>query len=460
MKLPSAAVARGAIAGAARWLRSDLGDTVRVVRSPDAAVAAAFTGPGTVDAAASGASRAEIGPGLHRWSGRLRRRRSIAVARRTLLVALPVALIVAIVILLTGGGRPLWLFAALLLGPLAGLAAFARAPSPAQTARVLDRGLGLHERLGTALELRAAPAAPTGLGAMVVDEATVALGRSLSGARAVGRRSTAEWAWVAALTCGLALAIAVPRLASSTPATSGGRGAAASAAAGAGSGPGSHRRGAAAKATLPARLPPIPTHRAPPPVGLDAGAAGRAVNPYGNGYKGGHLQGKAQTNSSGNHQAGLNLAGPGGAGNAHSGGAPGGAGRGSAGAGAGGGGGGSSRKLTAGKGGLPQGANGQPQSGALSGVRGAGSRSGGGAPPGGESAGATRAGTGHGSGVVPVLGAKASGLPLQAGLSPRSTGITARLAAASRRRRTVAVARAGPRTSAPPAVAAPRASSP
>jgi hypothetical protein len=111
-----------------------------------------------------------------------------------LLVVLPVALIVAIVILLTGGGRPVWLLAALLLGPLAALAAFVRAPSQAQTARVLDRGLGLHERLGTALELRAAPAAPTGLGAMVVDEATVALGRSLSGARAVGRRATAEWA--------------------------------------------------------------------------------------------------------------------------------------------------------------------------------------------------------------------------------------------------------------------------
>src|ERR1700744_6007656 len=99
MRPPSAAAARGVIAGAVRWLRSDLGDTVRVVRSPDAAVAAAFTGPGTVDPAASVAPPAEIGPGLHRWSERLRRRRSVVVARRTLLVVLPVALIVAIVIL-------------------------------------------------------------------------------------------------------------------------------------------------------------------------------------------------------------------------------------------------------------------------------------------------------------------------------------------------------------------------
>jgi hypothetical protein len=45
-------------------------------------------------------------------------------------------------------------------------------------------------------------------------------------------------------------------------------------------------------------------------------------------------------------------------------------------------------------------------------------RSGAGAPPGGESAGATRAAPAHGSGVVPVLGAKSSGLPLQAGFVP------------------------------------------
>ncbi|HEX5195352.1 MAG TPA: hypothetical protein VFW09_21350 [Solirubrobacteraceae bacterium] len=404
MRPPSAAAARGAIAGALRWLRSDLSDTVRVVRAPDAA-----------GAGAAGASPAALGPGLDRWSGRLRRRRAVVIARRALLAVLPAALIAAIVIFATGGDRPLWLFAALLVGPLAGLVALARTPSQAQTARALDRGLGLHERLGTALELRAAPTAPTGLGALVVDEASVALGRSLSGARAVGRRGTAEWAWVAALMGALALAMAVPRLDASASTGPGGR-AAAAAAGGAGTGPGAHRRAAIGKATLPARLPPIARHRTPPPVGLDSGARGRSVNPYGNGYKGGHLQGKAQTHFSGNRQAGLNLAGPGGPGGADNGGAAGGAGRGSASAG-GAGGGASSRRLTAGQGGLPQAANGQSQSGARR-AAGLGARAGGGAPPGGESAGATRGVDGHGSGVVPVLGARSSGLPLQAGFAP------------------------------------------
>jgi hypothetical protein len=412
MRFPSAAVARGAFARAARWLRSDLGDTVQVVRSPDAAIATAAAGPGTAGAAPP----AEIGPGLDRWSARLRRRRAIVVARRALLVVLPAALIAAIVILATGGGRPLWLFGAFILGPLAGIASLARAPSQTQTARVLDRGLGLHERLGTALELRAAPAAPTGLGAMVVEEASTALGGSLSGARAIGRRATAEWAWVAALACALALAIAVPRLTSSSTTANGGHGAAASAGTGVGSGTGSNRSGTTAKPTLPARLPPIPRHSTPPPVGLDAGATGRSVNPYGNGYKGGHLQGKAQTHFSGSKQAGLNLAGPGGAGSANNGGAASGGGRGAAGAGAGGGG-GASRKLSSGNGGLQQAGNGQSQTAAHK-ASGAGSAGGGGAPPGGESAGATRATTGHGSGVVPLLGGKSSGLPLQAGFAP------------------------------------------
>ncbi len=191
-----AAVARDVIVRGARWLRSDLGDAVRIVPSTDSAANAAVRIVPSTDSAATAAERivpttdsaataaagspcADIGPGLDRWSSRLRRRRAAVVARRVLLVALAVALVIALAILATGGGRPLWLLTALLLGPFAGVVALVRAPSQAQTARVLDRGLGLHERLGTALELRTATAAPTGLGAMVVDEATAALGRSL-----------------------------------------------------------------------------------------------------------------------------------------------------------------------------------------------------------------------------------------------------------------------------------------
>jgi hypothetical protein len=401
MRGVSAADVRGATARGARWLRAELRDTVRV--EP---VAETGSAPAT----------AEIGPGLQRWSGRLSRRRAVAVTRRVLLVVLAIAAIAAIVILATGGNRPLWLLAILLLAPLGGLVSLLRAPSQAQTARVLDRGLGLHERLGTALELRAAPAAPTGLGAMVVDEASTALGRSFSGARVVGRRATAEWAWLVALACVLGLAIALPR--PSTGSSSGAQSAVAQRHAAGGPGAAGRHGGRRATATNAAKVPPIPTRSAPPAVGLDSGSQGSTKNPYGGVYRGGHLEGKAQVSTHVGGQAGLNLAGGGSSKSSHSG-AGAGAGGKSGGAGAAGGGGAaSSRKLTAGGGGVPQSNKSRTQTPASHASKGNGAQQGGGAPPGGESAGATEAGANQGSGVVPVLGSKQSGLPLQAGFAP------------------------------------------
>jgi hypothetical protein len=67
---------------------------------------------------------------------------------------------------------------------------------------------------------------------------------------------------------------------------------------------------------------------------------------------------------------------------------------------------------------VPQSNKNRAQTPASHASKGTGAQKGGGAPPGGESAGATEAGANQGSGVVPVLGAKQSGLPLQAGFAP------------------------------------------
>jgi hypothetical protein len=165
------------------WLRADLGESVQV-------------GPRGDGAAVS--PPAEIESGLYRWSGRLSRSRALVVARRWLLVALIVALVPGLVILLAGGSRPWWLLAVVLVGPLAGLVAAARRPSAARTAQVLDRRLGLADRLTTALELRSATVAPAGLGGLVVNEASSALGKSLGSSRATPRRSPRELAWLLA----------------------------------------------------------------------------------------------------------------------------------------------------------------------------------------------------------------------------------------------------------------------
>jgi hypothetical protein len=250
---------------------------------------------------------------------------------------------------------------------------------------------------------------------MVVDEATADLGRSFSDARVVGRRATAEWAWLAALAVALGVAIALPR---SSPASTHGAGGAAAAHRGnAGGAPGRHG-GRRAKATKTAKAPPIPTRISPPSVGLDGGGKGLTKNPYGGVYRGGHLQGKAQVSTHVGGQSGLNLTGAGGAKGSHAGSGAGGAGKSGSGGAAGGGGAASSRKLTAGSGGVAQAKKNSTATPASHASKGSGSQQGGGAPPGGESAGATQAGVNRGSGVVPVLGAKQSGLPLQAGFAP------------------------------------------
>jgi hypothetical protein len=444
MRRPSgSSIAAGASRGAG-WLRADLSEAVRVAPRGDHAAAS---------------PPAELEAGLQRWSGRLSRSRALVVMRRWLLVGLIVALVPGLVILAVGGSRPWWLFGVVLIAPLAGLVAVARPPSAARTAHVLDRRLGLADRLTTALELRSAPAAPSGLGGLVVNEASSALGQSLSSSRASARRSPRELAWLVAAALALALVIAVPRSgstgagstrASTGPAATAGGGAAAAS-------PTQGRAAAGGRTTTPSAAP-LP----PPRIPRQTFGDGRShyapgSDPYGGQFRGGQLQTKQQAGVPSASSSGLGLAAPGGAaaqgaaagasggsgnhGPTPSGGAgqagtrtpaPGASGHpgsGSAGLSGAGGAGGAGQQAS----GTPSGAQ-HAGAGAAAGAHGtaSGTQTGSGGQSGGETAGGVRAGQTHGVGLVPALGGSGSGLPLQAGLSGSRAGRSGSRGAVSR----------------------------
>ena len=418
----------------ASWLRADLGETVQV----------AFRGDRSVVS-----PPVELEAGLQRWSGRLSRSRALVVMRRWLLLGLVVALVPAVVILALGASRPWWLIGVGLLGPLAGLVAVARRPSTARTAQVLDRRLGLADRLTTALELRSAPIAPAGLGGLVVDEASSALGLSLGSARATARRSPRELAWLLAAAVALAVVIAVPRsgsMAATSTRASAGPGAVAAGGAAAAT-PSRGRAATGGRTTIPSATP-LPRPVTPKQVFGD----GRrhynpSADPYAGGFRGGHFQTKQQAAKPTGTDSGLRLTNPGGAagqpGVAGASGASsshvpvptGGAGQAgihSPSAGASGQP-GSGSPAAAGAAGGAAGAGAQPASGA-SGAAGAartaagahraasGTQTGSGGSSGGETAGGVRAAQSHHVGLVPALGGSGAGLPLQGGLAGSRAG--------------------------------------
>jgi hypothetical protein len=444
MRWPSgSSIATGASRGAG-WLRADLSEAVRVAPRGDGAGAAALP-------------PAELEAGLDRWSGRLSRSRALVVTRRWLLVGLIVALVPGLVILAVGGSRPWWLFGVVLVGPLAGLVAIVRPPSAARTAQVLDRRLGLADRLTTALELRSAPVAPTGLGGLVVNEASSALGQSLGSSRASARRSPRELAWLLAAAVALALVIAVPRSSTGASSTRASTGPAAAAGGGAAAASPTHgRTGPGGRTTTPSSAP-LP----PPRIPKQTFGDGRShyapgTDPYGGQFRGGQLQTKQQAGVPTASSSGLGLAAPGGAA-APQGTASGGSGRhgptpsggagqsgtrtppsgatgkpasGSAGlSGAGGAGGAAGQHAS----GTPSGAQ-HAGAGAAAGAHGtaSGTQTGSGGQSGGETAGGVRAGQSHGVGLVPALGGSGSGLPLQAGLSGSRAGRSGSHGAVSR----------------------------
>jgi hypothetical protein len=172
-----------------RWLHGDAGDVVRIV-------------PARRDR-----ERAPLGlrDGLPRWRRRIDRRRTAALVRRWLLLGLALAVVVELIAAVAGvSGRALWL---ILPGAItiAGIAAGLRARvDPAQATLLLDRQLGLSERLTTALELTRADSASGPLAALVLGEADSAIDGSLAHSRASDPSAAREW--LAGVVVALALA--------------------------------------------------------------------------------------------------------------------------------------------------------------------------------------------------------------------------------------------------------------
>ncbi|MDB5076293.1 MAG: hypothetical protein JWO42_2472 [Chloroflexi bacterium] len=141
----------------------------------------------------------------------LRRAWLVAVVRRSLLCALPVAAILAIV----GHWQqwPGWIGPVVALFVLAGVLAVTRlqAPGPDAVARYLDRELDLKEQLATALELKSAVNVSSSMLATETQRRAAATARNASGSWSARTASAArEWAGLALLLCAVVAAIAVP----------------------------------------------------------------------------------------------------------------------------------------------------------------------------------------------------------------------------------------------------------
>ena len=185
------------LGGVTRWLRSDLDDVVRVVPRRGA----------------DGPRRAiPLSAGLGGWERRFLRARTGVLLRRQLLLALGIAAALELLGTLTGASdRILWLAvpaAVALLGALLGLH---RAPTPEHAALLLDRQLGLAERLTTALELGdSAREDQSPFGALVLAEADAAVGRSLATSRASAPSAHREWLAILAGAAVVAGLLAIP----------------------------------------------------------------------------------------------------------------------------------------------------------------------------------------------------------------------------------------------------------
>jgi hypothetical protein len=172
-----------------RWLRSDAGDVVRIVSAQRVRER----------------DRLGLRNGLPRWRRRIARQRVAALVRRRLLVGLVLAAVLELLAAAAGASaRGLWLILPG-LATLLGIAAAARTRvEPAEAALLLDRQLGLSERLITALGLAPAEAASGKLGALLLREADEAIDDSLARSRASNPDGAREW--LAVLTVALLLA--------------------------------------------------------------------------------------------------------------------------------------------------------------------------------------------------------------------------------------------------------------
>src|SRR4051812_26912174 len=129
-----------------------------------------------------------VARGLVRWRRRIEQRRLLALAIRSLLVAVALACLAQLAGLALGHAETaVWLTPGLLACAACVAFGLAHRTSDGAAARMLDRDLGLGARVSTALELERAGAAGDGassLRELALSDGRVALSRSLAGARA------------------------------------------------------------------------------------------------------------------------------------------------------------------------------------------------------------------------------------------------------------------------------------
>jgi hypothetical protein len=409
-----------------RWLRADVRDAIRLELRPSPRPAA-------------GDVNTELRDSLETWAAMLRRARASVIVRRHMTAALGLVIVAEVVCVLLGDDRRAWwLLAPLALGLVDGAIALRRPVALDTVAQMLDRRLALHDRLVTAREILGADAQPVGLGALVVEEARAAAAASFATVRLTASRRRLEWTWLSAAVAMLVVLAAVPGLGA---------------------------RGSTHRAIAPASRPPAtaPTRAHPKPA-VAAGSARRAAvraargshlarpplavttegspqpkhsgfSPYGYGGKSLSAQqlareGIARPPSESTKALGALAVGESGSQGAGSeasssttaGGGPGGkAASGATGStpvshgGASVSAGGALTPATSRTGSATK-VGGTKQAGAGAGGVGSGS-----SPPGGSAAGSAPGSTALANGLVPVLGAGTTGLPLQAGYAPSST---------------------------------------
>ncbi len=170
--------------------------------------------------------------GISRWRRALSRRRALVLLRRYVLLGAVAALLAAIGIGLAGGDRRTWWLLAPLAVALAGAAiAMRRRVTLAQTAVMFDSGLGLRNRVATAVELfrheaqrapreeGAGARASAELAARVTGEASTAVAESFGTVRLRGVGAPLEWLALGAVAVALGLLLALSPAATVVAAT-------------------------------------------------------------------------------------------------------------------------------------------------------------------------------------------------------------------------------------------------
>jgi hypothetical protein len=388
-----------------------------------------------------GRSGLDLRGGLLAWASMIRRRRALVVVRRHLLAGLAVTILATGVSILLGGERRAWWLAVPLVLALAdATVAASRRVGAERVAQLLDQRLGLHDRILTALGILREQGSPRGLRALVVAEAQTSVDASFARVRLRTRQPGREWASLFGCVAVLAVLAALPGI-GGTSAKNRAAGRASSAPPGASARARAKANGASTAARRLQAAGTQGTQINRPPLAVTGNGSptpkGSGFSPYGHGgvsFSAKQLanQGLA-TPSLGTKALGavaLNEAGGSGSGAASS--IPGASAGASAGAGKAGAGGTSSATPTSRAGGAASGtgpltplsgrrsANAVPGSGTGKGNAGSGAGGNGNAPPGGSGAGSAAGSTALKAGLVPVLGAGASGLPLQAGYAPSS----------------------------------------